>query len=348
MVISPYSSNVILAKARAMYGHSLKAKDFQNLVNCHSVGEIASYLKNNTSYASALKDINESTIHRGHLEQLLRRKLLADYAALGRYDITVGTKMWRYLIEREEIEQIVICLRLMNAGRSSEFLFSLPLAFAVHTHLDMVRMSRCRSYDELLTVMQGTAYYDILAHFAPEKEQIIPLTDIETALYSHMVGTMFDIIDSNAKPVREELTKLYGLRVDVQNVTRILRLKRYFHASPDVIRANLLPGGRCLSPNLLNSMIHSPDAEAVMAIFRSTSAGRRLADLQQMPELGINHLPYYSARKLIHLSVHAPVVLLSYIFIKEVELENIIEVIESIRYGLQPDEIKTMLVLLNE
>ena len=49
MLISRFSSNVILAKARAMYGNSLKAKDYTNLLNCHSVSEIASYLKNNTS-----------------------------------------------------------------------------------------------------------------------------------------------------------------------------------------------------------------------------------------------------------------------------------------------------------
>ena len=42
MPASPYSSNVILAKARAMYGRCLTAQDFHNLLACHSVSEIAS------------------------------------------------------------------------------------------------------------------------------------------------------------------------------------------------------------------------------------------------------------------------------------------------------------------
>ena len=41
MSASPYSSNVILAKARAMYGRCLSAPDFHNLLACHSVSEIA-------------------------------------------------------------------------------------------------------------------------------------------------------------------------------------------------------------------------------------------------------------------------------------------------------------------
>ena len=42
MSASPYSSNVILAKARAMYGRCLSAPDFHNLLACHSVSEVAS------------------------------------------------------------------------------------------------------------------------------------------------------------------------------------------------------------------------------------------------------------------------------------------------------------------
>ena len=38
------SSNVILAKTRAMYGNCLKAQNFVDLLACHSVGEIAAYL----------------------------------------------------------------------------------------------------------------------------------------------------------------------------------------------------------------------------------------------------------------------------------------------------------------
>ena len=73
-----FSSNVILAKALAMYGHCLKPQNYKELLACHSVSEIAAYLKTRTSYATALREINEATIHRGYLEMLLRRKLFGD------------------------------------------------------------------------------------------------------------------------------------------------------------------------------------------------------------------------------------------------------------------------------
>ena len=154
MPASPYSSNVILAKARAMYGRCLTAQDFQNLLACHSVSEIASYLKNRTAYAGVLADINESTIHRGHLESLLRRKLWNDYASLSRYDRTVGMRMSDYLIQLAEIQQILACLRLMSAGRTQEFFFAMPMFLNGHTHLDLARMAHSKNYAELLDALE--------------------------------------------------------------------------------------------------------------------------------------------------------------------------------------------------
>ena len=41
-MLSTYSSNVILAKARAMYGRRLHTEDYRELLGCRSVGELAS------------------------------------------------------------------------------------------------------------------------------------------------------------------------------------------------------------------------------------------------------------------------------------------------------------------
>ena len=349
MFSSPYSSNVILAKARAMFGNSLKVQDYNNLLNCHSVSEIAVYLKNNTSYSSVLTEINENTIHRGYLEQLLRRKLFNDYAALGRYDLSVGMHLSSYLIQRSEIEEIISCLRLMSAGRASEFFFAIPYFFSSHTHLDLAKMSQCKTFQDVLETMRGTQYYEILSKFPPLENGQIQLTKIETALYTQLTNTMFDFISRHRGEVRKELNGLYGSYVDAQNVTRILRLKQFFHASPDTIRSNLLPYGHCLPDKVMNSMISASDTAAVMSIFLSTPMGRRIPEAQQSLLHDLHdRAPYYNARKYMHYSIYPSVVFLSYIIITGVELDDIINIIEGVRYGLQPDEIRPMLVLANK
>ena len=67
------SANVVSAKVRALYGHRLMPEDYNAMLHAHSVSEVASYLKAHTGYKAALADVNESTLHRGYLETILRR-----------------------------------------------------------------------------------------------------------------------------------------------------------------------------------------------------------------------------------------------------------------------------------
>ena len=52
------ASNAILAKARAMYGRRLTARNYQELLNCRDLPDLISYLKTRTSYSEALQAAN--------------------------------------------------------------------------------------------------------------------------------------------------------------------------------------------------------------------------------------------------------------------------------------------------
>ncbi len=346
MPASPYSSNVILAKARAMYGRCLSAQDFHNLLACHSVSEVASYLKNHTAYTGVLADINESTIHRGHLESLLRRKLWNDYASLSRYDRSVGMRMSEYLIQMAEIQQILACLRLMSAGRTEEFFFAMPMFLNGHTRLDLARMAHSKNYDELLAALGNTPYRRVLEQFPPEDGRI-PFTSIENALYARLMDTLASIVGDTKGDLHKELLRLCGSQIDAQNVSRIVRLKTYFGADPDTIRSNLLLTGGTIPKKVLEQMLQSGTADEVLSLFYTTPAGRKLPLEHRRFGHDLYHrVPYFNARHDMHFSTHPMVVLVSYILITEVELDDIINVIEGIRYGLSPEEIKPMLVLV--
>ena len=266
MRASAPSANVLLAKARAMYGHSLKAQNFSELLSCHSVSEVAAYLKNNTAYATVLREINEATIHRGHLEMLLRRKQFNDYSSLCRYDLTVDMHMADYIIRRSEVEQIVQCLRLISAGRSDEFFFSMPLFFASQSRLDFMRMGAAKTQEALVEALGSSPYARLIRQFPPENGQI-RLTAIENALYTYLYNTLLAIIDETKGELHEQLVDLCGTQLDAQNVSRIVRMKRYFHMPPEVIRANLLPYGRCIPAKMMDRLIDAPDAQEVLRLF---------------------------------------------------------------------------------
>lgn len=340
-----HSDQAISAKAHAMYGRCLTRQDFKNLLSCHSVGEVAAYLKTRTHYADVLADVNESTVHRGYLEAMIRRKLFDDYESLMYYDRSMNQRLSDYYIQKSEIEQIMRCLQLMRAGRMRDFLFSVP-SFLVHTtHLDLKRMAAAGSFEELVEATGHTPYEPLLRRFLPCRVEEVSLTDVENALTSYLFHMLFDDIQSLPTRPRSEMMRLFGTQVDAINVSRILRMKRYFKMQPAAIRKNLLPVTGNLSKTVLGQMVEAEDEQKVLELFFST-AGKWLDEkqIQHVDDLAVR-LPYFAARRFMHFSTYPLVVFASYIIITEMELDDLINVIEGVRYGLAPADIEKMLVL---
>ena len=79
------SSNALCAKAKAMYGGRLNKNVYLDLTRKQTIGEVVSYLKSQTSYADALKDINIRHVHRGQIEDCLNQEYYHRCAKLMRY-----------------------------------------------------------------------------------------------------------------------------------------------------------------------------------------------------------------------------------------------------------------------
>ena len=52
------SSNALCAKAKAMYGNRLKEESYSELCRKQTLGDMVTYLKTQTNYSDALKNIN--------------------------------------------------------------------------------------------------------------------------------------------------------------------------------------------------------------------------------------------------------------------------------------------------
>ena len=77
-----YSHNALSAKARAKFGKRLTLQNYNELLACQSVGEAALYLKSRTYFGPFLSEVRSVDVHRGRIEELLRRKSFEDYSSL--------------------------------------------------------------------------------------------------------------------------------------------------------------------------------------------------------------------------------------------------------------------------
>ena len=124
--MSIFSDNVVVAKIHAMYGKMLTPAQYEDLIACKSVPDIASYLKNNTSYSNVLENANEILIHRGQLENFIKKQSFENYSKIYRYMSGSGNDMFNMMIEEFEMLEVLRMILLLKAGKSDEYIVSLP------------------------------------------------------------------------------------------------------------------------------------------------------------------------------------------------------------------------------
>lgn len=340
------SANAVLAKMRAKYGRRLSEKDYASLLACKSVAEVVMYLKNNTYYDAVLKTVNEREAHRGRLELILRQKLFDDFYSLCRYMKGTGEYFAEYIIQRDEIEQMIRFLTLLSSNSPQDYIFTMPLYFTKHTNVDLSALARARDIDSFFAVLHGTPYENIAAKYRPKKGETVNITELENALYHYCYDELYKSIRTRtSRSEQKALLEMFDGIMDIMNFVRVLRLKKYYKESADVARKFLFPYGT-LSPQTTAKMLAAQNAKEVFAAVEGTKLGRSIAKMKyvyagQIQEIGV----YGITKRNIHFSTYPIVGMLSYVFVMQQEYSNIVSIIEGVRYGADPEQLKAIVII---
>ncbi len=346
MSIAGHSSNAILSKAHAMYGQRLTKSDFNSMLECEAVSDVMVYLKTHTRYADILATYNESAMHREQLEPLLKQHLFYDFASLCRYEISVGEKFARYLIEQIEIEQIIMFLTLLNSGRSEEYTYSLPQFFDKKTEIDLHRFPKVRTYTDFLELLGKSRYFDILKPFEVVEGERLDIAGIEHALYTDMYASVIDIIKNHTSgSSQKELYKLFLTHIDMLNFLYIHRLKKFYRLSSEEIKKYLFPFGK-FTDKQLNALCNASGTDEIFKIMLKTESGHIIPKIKYNYAYEIlQRSDYKLAKHYMTFSINPIVVMMSYIILMKIEISNIVNIIEGIRYKAPVDQIRQILYI---
>lgn len=350
MPVISKASNALYAKCRAMFGKRLTKHDIQNLLSCRTLSEIAAYLKANTIYAPALANIDERLTHRGQLEAELNRLLFERYEALCRYELSVGEPLGDYIMLRTEARQLLIFLQYLRAGNPQDYLFRIPAFFEEHTDVELMGLSQVTDFNGFLEHIKKSRFYPAMKKIAPVNGMQLDYTLAENVTYAELYSIALDIVKKHyvGQP-KDELLDLFGTEIELHNVLSVYRLKKYYKASPDLIRSLVYPYYARIRKKLMDEMIEAESAEKVLELLLTKTPYRRETSIDRINDLHIDaafsELKYKRARHYMRFSTNPSVVLMSFMNISETELTEIVTIIEGVRYGLPPEEIESLIIM---
>ncbi|OJU11330.1 MAG: hypothetical protein BGN88_06725 [Clostridiales bacterium 43-6] len=339
-------STAISTKARARYGKRLTSRNFDELLSLSTVPDVANYLKTRTHYSDGLDALKDTDIHRASLESFLRAQTFHDIATLSKFNISVGEQLsGGYMLTRGEIDELLTFLRFFISGKPSEYYHVLPDYFNKRTDIDLVALSQVKTNMDFLKVIKDTDYFRILKEFFDKDDKNINFTEIEATLDRYLYDETKRGIKSKYKgKTRAELISLFTIKAELDNVKKIYRAKKYYKLDDEVISGLLNNEMHFLKNRELDAMIQAKTPDEVINIFKSSSYGRRSDNIDISIDKTSLKIMYRYFQKMMRYSSNPPVILTAIIFLFELEMEDIINIIEGIRYKLPAEKIKSLLV----
>lgn len=339
------TTNVIATKLRALYGKRLNFINYEQLINKHSISEIAYYLKTETYYKSTLESINENSIHRGQLELLVKIANFEKYIDFLHYKVSKGMDLFKYVVLKNELEEMLTAIRLFNTGRMERYALNLPVFLLKHTKMNLKNLVNVKQFDDLLKISKNTIYYKPLKMFMPKgknDEFKIDVVRCEMELRKAFYNKVFSLMcDKNI-----DSRKFFLVNIEMFNITVIYRLIKFFSRSGQYIKSCLLPFFYYLDEKIIDQMVNASNIEELHKVVLKTEyakyfAGNDISDIESFR----NKFLYNMIKEDIRFITFPEHIMICYVYLMDIELKNIITIIECISYKFLPEEIKKLLII---
>lgn len=344
----PSNAPAVLAKARAMYGKRITPQQFEELLHCKSVREVTAFLKTQTHYGPSLAAVSEADIHRGQLEELLRRAFFENSDKLYYYQNDLSGTQFQFFLQEAEIRQLLRMVFLLRAGEPEHFIVELPPHLMQRGKLDFLAISQVKSFDQLILLLQSqhTVYGDILAKFRPENDRKLDLLAMEHALWLDYFSRMLQTLTSTDHET-EELEELVKLRVELLNLRSLYRNVLYLHLPLQHLEQEvLLPWGTKLRREAILALAEAKNEEEFWKILLKNPFYARFSPTgEESIEHFTDRLFASRCRHLLYFTTNSDLCFYTYLLLAQQEEQNVVTLLEGIRYGMNEDQIRKLLIL---
>lgn len=330
----------IMAKKRYL----LNEEDFRILLSLNSVTEIVKYLKENTGYNEALKNIRLSTVHRGQIEIELYKNIVCQIEKIISYFHGDYRKFFLSILIEFEIEDLKLIFRAISRNEDISKLKDVLIHSHKYSTLDYESLLQSKDIEQFLENLKGSIYYNPLKTITDEdilKREFHIEMKLETLLY----GILIEKATRLSKEDEQIIKECIGINIDLNNIQWIYRGMKYYEISPEEILIYCISGGYTFHYKKLKELIYSKTTEEfIEKVKQSKYAFVFPNEYDAFIERRMNrylYKLYNNLNKKNSMNIMKPV---SYIYFLKYEVEDIISIIESIRYNFDKNLSKRYLI----
>lgn len=337
--------SALSAKIHAMTGKTLKRSDYDALMNMNSVTALASYLADNTSYADAFQDASVQKLHRTELERRLREHLQLDIKRITPFMNMRSRKFMEIFALEDVISKIKLCLRLIHINHPIQIYEYMSKLSLGKKEIPIDTIAELHSMDEFIELLRDTPYFIPLSVFLG-KPALQEMFKMEMALDTYWANMVYRYAKKYlSKAEAKSVLRVYGTEFDLENLAFLLRCKRTFDMTDEEIYASVIPRYYRLKESVVAQIVKCEAYdEAISIIAESTPYGNAFCKEDRFIERRQSEYITNMKRRIYSLNPYSIQSPICYIHLRRIEIDNIVSIIEGIRYGLEPERTSGYLI----
>lgn len=341
MMVSHMKYGALAAKAKAMHARNLKAEDFIMLSSMASEHQIVDTLRQHPAWADSLPVLMRMELRRAPLEENLKTAVFEDYRRLSRFVPRKDRPLYETWFLSVEIEQALGFINTLANHRPEDYRLRLPERLLASVSFDAEKLLASTTYDEMLAAFAKSPLLPVLKQVAPTSERPLDYTAIDLALHAFYFQTVLDRVHGMYKgSTLKKLMANLGEQIDLANLLRALRLRRFIDPEPDALVPYLIPHFQHLKEPFFYSLLEAKNEEQVWALIAKTKYGSIFSRHNYAyAEQYLLEFRFEFFRRAFHAAEPSLLTAFAYLELKQTEVRNLIHVIECVHYRIPKAEI---------
>jgi len=355
-----FKYEAVTAKCRCLYGKLLTPKDYDNLLKCSDVSDIAVYLHDNTAYREFLSDSDLRTINRNKLEYYIKKSMLNDYLKMykftfgnerqfinllmAKYELEYILKVWREYVRRNTENNSVS--KKIETDKDDDYLLNegileIQMIYQNNPRINIEALKNITNAEQFINAIRNSDFFYIFEkHINDDISK--NYTAIETAVYDEYYKILYDSAKMFEKETRKKIQDSINIQADLINLCRISRMMFNFKAGPEEIIPLLVPLRNKLKSDDINALLESDDKENFLTYCQSKLSYGEKQSFYEYDSMSsyMNSYLYKYYKSKIKVSSAGFDVIIRYFHIKEFEVMNLFYLTEGVRYKMTPDYIR--------
>jgi len=254
------------------------------------------------------------------------------------------------LLSKYELANLKNLLRIWHTQAEEEmrYLYTEKICYDIPTS----EILASKTIEEIILLLEGTPYKDALMNGKAGFKEKGSIFYLEIALDIDYYRRLWDKIEALGFVDRQMASRLIGIEVDIENISWIVRFKQYYKIPLGELVSYIIPGGYQIAEPLIRKAYLSKDIKAVISGL-STKPYQNMATLVSgsydrskmfMLEAMLWQVLLKEAKSALSRFPFSIATVLAYLILYRAEARNIVSLLYSKLYQLDPERIRGSLI----